>query len=201
MEGESCAGRRQWKMRSQPDFRGQCGPGASKPVDFLRPRLFRAENAAASARGKSAAPMLNPEEVRERQMKLMEDAHPVTVLIQGTAAGPLIGDVIYFLALCKQEQAERLQWHIDYEAGRGKAARSVESKTAQKAWESAAGWWNTYLGAEVPMGTPAAARTNLARARLCLGDNAGARSLLDDLAGELTPLEKTGRLYQAKQIK
>ncbi len=143
----------------------------------------------------------SPEEVHQLEIKLMEDARPVQVLIQGTAAGPLMGDVTYFLALCKQEQAARVQTHIDFEVSHGKAARTNESKTAQKAWESAKGWWNTYLTSDFPMGTPGEARTNLARALDCLGDKAGARSLLEDLAGELTPLEKTGRLYRAKQIK
>ena len=198
MEGE--LRRQRQELRSQQNLLQAVREWCARAVDFYGSAI-RAENAAGGVKGKSSPARMTPEELREKEANLMEDAHSVIVLIQGTAAGPLIGDVIYFLALCKQEQAERLQWHIDYEAGRGKAARSNETKAAQKAWESAAGWWNTYLGAEIPLGTPGAARTNLARARFCLGDKAGARTLLDDLAGELTPLEKAGRLYQAKQIK
>ena len=198
MEGE--LRRQRQEMRSQPNLLAAVRAWCIRAIDFYG-SIASAESAAGGLKGKSSPTRMSPEEKREKEASLMEDAYPVSVLIQGTAAGPLIGDVIYFLALCKQEQAERLQWHIDYEAGRGKVARSIEIKSAQKAWESASGWWNTYLGTEIPMGTPGAARTNLARARFCLNDKAGARSLLDDLAGELTPLEKTGRLYRAKQIK
>ncbi len=194
MEGE--LRRQRQEMRTYPNLLVAVRDWLGRAVDFYG-SVLRAEN----AKGKTAANAPSPEEVREREMKLMEDARPVQILIQGTAAGPLLGEVTYFLALCKQEQAARVQNHIDFEVSHGKAARTNETKTAQKAWESAKGWWNTYLGSDIPLGTPGAARTNLARALYCLGDKAGAHSLLEDLAGELTPLEKTGRLYQAKQIK
>jgi hypothetical protein len=131
----------------------------------------------------------------------MENSRPVQVLIQGTAAGPFIGDVIYFMALCKQVLAERQQVHLDELKRTSKSPRPAESKNALKAWQTAAGWWTTYLSADIPLGAPGAARTNLARAKLCQGDRAAARSLLEDLSGELTPLEKTGRLYEAKRLK
>jgi hypothetical protein len=192
MEGEL---RRQLQeMRSEPDLLAAVRTWGTQAIDLIG-SVLRANQ------GNTGKAVLNPEDLKEREMKLMEGARPVFVLIHGTAAGPLMGDVTYFLALCKQEQAERLQVHIDYQASHGKTARSNEVKSAQKAWESAAGWWNTYLNSDAPLGTPGAARTNLARARFCLGDKAGARSLLEDLSGELTPLEKTGRLHQAKQIK
>jgi hypothetical protein len=198
MEGE--LRRQRQEMRSQPDLLAKVRAWGAQAIDFYG-SILRAESASGAGKGKAAPIRLNPDEVREREVKLMEDARPVQILIQGTAAGPLSGEVTYFLALCKQEQAERLQTHIDFQANRAKAAKSNEIKTAQKSWESAAGWWNTYLNSEFPLSTPGAARTNLARARFCLGDKTGARTLLEDLAGELTPLEKTGRLYQAKQIK
>jgi hypothetical protein len=192
MEGEL---RRQLQeMRSEPNLMAAVRTWGAQAIDLIGSVLRARE-------GKAGQPPLDPELLKQREMKLMEEARPVMVLIHGTAAGPLMGDVTYFLALCKQEQAERLQTHLDFQTARGKPAKSNESKTAQKAWESASGWWNTYLNADAPLSTPGAARTNLARARLCLGDKSGARSLLEDLSGELTPLEKTGRLYQAKQIK
>lgn len=196
MEGEL---RRQLQeMRAEPDLLAAVRSWGSQAIDFIG-AVIRARDAAAAGKGGQA--VLDPEEVRQREIKLMEDARPVMVLIHGTAAGPLMGDVTYFLALCKQEQAERQQVRIDYQSSRSKTAKSNELKSAQKAWESAAGWWNTYLTSDAPLGTPGAARANLARARICLGDQSGARNLLEDLSGELTPLEKTGRLYQAKQIK
>jgi hypothetical protein len=192
MEGEL---RRQLQeMRSEPNLLNSVRAWGAQAIDFIG-TVIRANQ------GRPGQPAIVPQDLKEREMKLMEDARPVIVLIRGTAAGPLMGDVTYILALCKQEQAERLQTHLDFQAAHGKSAKSNELKTAQKAWESAAGWWNTYLNSDAPLGTPGAARTNLARARFCLGDKAGARGLLEDLAGELTPLEKTGRLYQAKQIK
>jgi hypothetical protein len=196
MEGE--LRRQSQEMRSQPDLLAAVRSWGARAIDFYG-SLLRAGHANAGNKGGQLT--LNPDEVREQEIKLMEAAQPVLILIHGTAAGPLMGDVTYFLALCKQELAERLQAHIDYQASHSKSAKPNETKTAQKAWESAAGWWTTYLNSDAPLGTPGAARANLARARICLGDKAGARGLLEDLSGELTPLEKTGRLYQAKQIK
>jgi hypothetical protein len=197
MEGE--LRRQRQEMRSYPDLVAGVRAWLERAIDFSG-MVIRSEQA--SAAGKASAPgVLSPDQIREGEMKLMEQWRPVQVLIQGTAAGPFIGDVIYYLALCKQELAERQQTNLDELSRAGKSAKPAETRNAKKAWESAAGWWNTYLGAEIPLGTPAAARTNLARAKFCLGHKAAARALLEDLSGELTGLEKTGRLYEAKQIK
>jgi hypothetical protein len=191
--------RQRQELRSYPNLGPAVNAWIAKAVDFYG-SVLRAQQAAGAGKALPGSGF-NPEEIREREVKLMEEARPVTVLIQGTAAGPFIGDVIYYLALCKQELAERLQARIDEQTRAGKSPRSTDSKTAVRAWESAGGWWTTYLGADVPLGTPGAARTNLARARLGQGNKAAAKTLLEDLSGELTPLEKTGRLYEAKQIK
>ncbi len=191
--------RQRQEMRNYPDLVAGVRAWLARAVDFSG-AVIRSEQAAAA--GKAGAPgVLTPDQIREGEKQLLEAWRPVQVLIQGTAAGPFIGDVIYYMALCKQELAERQQTNLDELARAGKSSRPNETKNGKKAWESAAGWWNTYLGADIPLGTPGAARTNLARAKLCLGDKAAARSLLEDLAGELTPLEKTGRLYEGKQIK
>jgi len=127
-------------------------------------------------------------------------AMKVSLIIFGLTAEVQRGEVVFQLALCKQELAERLQARLDQAAAQGKPAKPADTKAAQKAWETAAGWWRTYLSSDSPRLWPATARTNLARARSCLGDQAGARAILEDFSGELTPLQQTGRLYQAQHL-
>ena len=69
------------------------------------------------------------------------------------------------------------------------------------AWGETAHWWQTYLE-QYPTGAgAAAARWWRARALEKLGDRQTAAALLRVLSDDLTPLEKTARLYLAQQLK
>src|SRR5262249_42157608 len=57
-----------------------------------------------------SAGMMEP---RQRVDKLWEQSNKVVMLVKGAAAVPMSGEVIYLLALCKQEQAERDQAKLD----------------------------------------------------------------------------------------
>lgn len=157
---------------------------------------------AVSAEGaqKGAPPAPAPTSPRERDEQQRREAARVAIIVQGFTADVLVGEVIYQLALAKQELAERAQARVDLALSQHKQPRLAEKSAAQAAWTTAAGWWETYLNGDGPRLTPSAARAHLARARLCLGNKDGARTLLEDLNGELSPLEKTGRLYRASHL-
>ena len=76
-----------------------------------------------------------------------ESSVPLTVTMLAAAADPLTGLATYFLALCKHEQAERLQSQVERSASRSK--REAE-EAAREAWKGAADWWETYLTENPP---------------------------------------------------
>jgi hypothetical protein len=138
----------------------------------------------------------NPEEAAsemaaaDEQLNQLNKSFPVSVVIQAAAAEPMSDAVTYLLALCKHEQAERVQTRV-----------AASAKGAENAWRSAVDWWSNYLS-DFPRGSGMpAARGHLARAKLALEQRAEAAALLVDVTEQpLTNLEKTGRLYLARQI-
>jgi hypothetical protein len=121
---------------------------------------------------------------------------PLSALIRGASAEPLGGMATYFLALCKHEQAERLQLKVDQSG----AHASEAAPLAREAWKGASEWWGTFLSENTSaVGTPNA-RLLAARALEALGQRAAAAAMLRDLSGGMTPLDQTGRLYRARQL-
>jgi hypothetical protein len=123
------------------------------------------------------------------------------VLLQGLAADPLNVETTNLLALAKHEQAVRLQARVDRDREDGKEVSAADVDAARKAWQTALSWWNdlaaeTYAAAVAP-----AARWHQAEARFALGDKDAARAFLSDLSGDLSPLEKTARLYRVSKLK
>jgi hypothetical protein len=128
--------------------------------------------------------------------QLWKESGPVMVYVQSAAAEPLIGEIDNLLALAMQEDAERAQAKLD----RPVAGRKATPEEAAAAWQRAADWWETYL-TDQPAGPRApAARWHRARALQALGQREAAIALRRDFGGDLSALEKTGRLYQAKQL-
>jgi hypothetical protein len=109
--------------------------------------------------------------------------------------------VDYLLALCKQEQAERLQFQRDEADRQKKSSSGAEAKALADAWKSASSWWQSYLNEHASAPAAPAARLLRARALQALGDRAGATALLGDLTGVSSNLEKAARLYLAEQLK
>ena len=130
--------------------------------------------------------------------QLWAESAPVMALLQVAAAEPMLERVVYLLALCKQEQAERLQVKQDQAGRLNKSALPSETTAA---WKTASSWWKTYLEAHASSLAAPAARRLHARALEALGDRAAAVSLLENLSGVSDDLEKTARLYLAKQPK
>jgi hypothetical protein len=116
---------------------------------------------------------------------------PWLLAVLSAAADPLGEEATYLLALCMHEKAERSQVRF----GRGQ-----KNEAPAAAWETATEWWQQYLDKYANRPGAAAARLWLARAREALNDHAGAVRLLQNLSGNLTPLEETARLYRARLL-
>jgi hypothetical protein len=139
---------------------------------------------------------------KARQMKdeLWTHAQAVQLLVQKVSAEYMSGEVAYLIALCKQEQAERIQGRIDQARKAGKSPSSGDSSSAKNSWTGAAGWWNTYLE-EFPTARGAsAARIFKARALDAFGDHSGARSVLSESTRGQPSFQTMARLYLAKQL-
>jgi hypothetical protein len=116
---------------------------------------------------------------------------PWLLAVLGAAADPLGEEATYLLALCMHEKAERSQ--VRFERGQKHEAPAA-------AWETAAEWWQQYLDKYPNRPRAASARLWLARAREARHDYQGAIRLLQNLSGNLSSLEETGRLYRAQLL-
>jgi hypothetical protein len=116
----------------------------------------------------------------------------------GLAADPMGAEATYLLALSKHEKAERLQARLDALTA---SKPQGQVKECREAWETAANWWKTYLDDYRTGSAAPAVRLAYARALEALGKPEQAREVLRNLAGRLSPLEETARLYRAQQLK
>jgi hypothetical protein len=147
---------------------------------------------------------------RHNQLWSPQRVGPVSTLIQVSAAESMLDEVGFQLALCKQEQAERLQSKMERDkVGNAKNPKAALAKSMKGPWTTAAGWWETYLDQAKPSGSyprdfletrASSARLLEARARAALGQAEKAAELLRIWPASMTSLEKTGRLYMAKQL-
>lgn len=141
------------------------------------------------------------QEAREQMNKIWtQGLGTLDIYLQGSAAGPRGVEVNYALALCKHEQAERLQLRLDEIQRVGKKPPPDDVKEVQRAWQDAAEWWTTFAQEYGDSPAAAAARLPAAHARRMLGERDVAVELLKDTAGKLTDVEKAGRLFRARQL-
>jgi hypothetical protein len=141
-------------------------------------------------------------QAQERVNRLWGPASaPVMALLQVSAAEPMLERVVYLQALCKQEQAKRLQIKRDQDSRLNQALSAAEERACTTAWKSASSWWGTYLNDHASAPAAPAARRQRAGALQALGDRDAAVALLKELTGVSSDLEKTARLYLAKQLK
>jgi hypothetical protein len=149
---------------------------------------------------KGGAATVSITEAQQRVDKLWQHSGAVLALVKGAAAEPMSAQVVYLLALCKHEQAERAQIKLDRAIRGGKTASTAERSDVENLWRSAAGWWQSVLDEHGMAPTAPSARILRARALYALGERDSAVALLEDISG-LTDLEKTAHLYLAKQWK
>lgn len=163
----------------------------------------RKAQAEALAAGQQAANAAEAQAAAQRARNRLEalwkeGGKPVLFLLARAIAEPLGREATYHLALCKHEQAEQLQTRL---ARPGEKQNAAEAEAARNAWRAASGWWETFLGEHGSAPAAAAARLRQARALAALGQADAAADQLENLSGDLTPLEKTSRLYQARQLR
>src|SRR5262249_35092705 len=101
----------------------------------------------------------------------------------------------------KMEQAERLQAKHDRAVQANRPLTNADTEALQATWKEDRRWWQTYL--EENAGSPSAptARLHLARCLQALGERDAAITQLENLTEDIPPLQKTARLYLAKQLK
>jgi hypothetical protein len=130
-----------------------------------------------------------------------QNATPLIVLIEGYAAKPLNAESVYLMALAWQEQAVRLQARLDRDRQAERVPTAADAEAARIAWQTALSWWRTLETDPAAFLSSVSARRLEAEAYAALGEGAAARAILEDLSGDLTPLEKTARLFLANRIK
>jgi hypothetical protein len=172
----------------------------------------RAQREAARSGGKDRGALEALADARaQRDDVWKEEQETLLVLLAGRAAEVQAPEATYLLALCKQEQAERLQRQADRSHRTGGPGSEADAQAARDAWSDASFWWGKYDAEPPPpsyggraaprRSSPAAARLLQARTRLALGERDQAVRQLEDLSGDLTGLEQTARLYLARELK
>jgi hypothetical protein len=130
--------------------------------------------------------------------QLWGEAEDFRILLEGALAGPRDAEVVYQLALCKQEQAERLQARLDRAAGKA-PANPADVEMVAGTWRDALFWWKEFTEGPASQAQPAARRLR-GRAQAMLGDWQGAVASWQDLSPSMTELEKLASLYRARQV-
>jgi hypothetical protein len=187
--------KRKQRFAEEPDLLTQVN-GALRILIDAQAGLQKLEE---QAKGNPADP--NLQEAREKMDKLWKQAlATLDIYLQGIAAGPRGVEVNYQLALCKHEQAERLQVRLDEARRTRKNVPPSEVEEVRSAWQNAAEWWTTFAQEYGDAPGAATARLPASRARLMLGERDAAIELLKDTSGKLTDVEKAGRLFLARQL-
>jgi hypothetical protein len=173
--------RRQRALKSQPDFEVNARTWCDHATQIYGALLTAQQDA------RNPRASVDPERVasleKAKNQLWTQNQKTIMEAVLSASAEPLSGEVIYLLALCKQEQATRT------------------TATDQQVWKSAASWWATYLDGQFPITSPGSARRWRALALQALGQTDAAFSLLQDLTGELTEPDKVAHLYLAKRLK
>lgn len=188
---------RQIRLRDDPDVEKRVEQWKTMALAIYS-ALIKAQQGARGGAGNDAS-TLSVAEAQQSVTKLWEASRDVHVLVQGAAAVPMLTQVEYLLALCKQEQAEQIQGRNDRLREAGKSVPPDGVKAAEDAWASALGWWETFLHDQGASPAAPVARRLKARAQLALGQRDAAIATIEDLSGPVHPLDKTARLYLAKQ--
>jgi len=140
-------------------------------------------------------------EATERENLLWKSSQPVLELVQGRAAIPMSDEITYLLAACKHEQAEQARAKLESARHNRMPVSANEKAAAHESWKAASSWWYTYLDEHPSSSSAPAARRMRARALEAIGERADAIALLEDLSGDIPSIDKTARLYLAKQLK
>ncbi|HEV3260344.1 MAG TPA: hypothetical protein VG013_26045 [Gemmataceae bacterium] len=149
----------------------------------------------AQARMLAVWPILPAQQLRGAQGAFQ--LPPWLVLLLDATAQPINSDATYLLALCKHEEAEREQVAL----AAARRPTPADRARVREAWERAAHWWKIHLDEHATAPGATAARRLRAEALAAMGQSAEAADLLEDLSDDPPALEKTARLYRARQLR
>jgi hypothetical protein len=195
-------------------FRVQQGLLRSNPqvfTDFERWKegLYKAYKEAATAQDnfrKGAVPQEAVDQAMAQRQRVEKDGEKIlSILVDGTAADPRLNQATYQLALCMQEQAERVQARAEH-LGRAKPPADAQELTAaqgaaRSAWMDAAGWWDTYIQSYPGTAYALHGQVLYARARQALGERDRALALMQDEPAGMSPQQKRARACLAQSLK
>jgi hypothetical protein len=161
-------------------------------------RKAEADARAAQLAARSSTPQAAEavQKARDQWQLLWSKEHlaPVLQLLHASAAEPLDIEVAYQLALCKHEQAERLQIQLDHQ-------KTADAAAVRAAWRSAAERWSRFLDEHPQAPGEGNARLLGARALEMSGDRAAALLLVQDPSAHLHPWDRRACLYRARLLK
>ncbi len=168
-----------------------------KRLQEWHPKMITAQAVFLRAQGSPG----EPEARRQRDQLWAEGDKYLLVVLEGMAAPPLLEEVTFQLALCKHEQADRLQARLNRDQVTGKTVPAAQANEVRDAWRDAAHWWDTFINENAARPTAAAATRWRAGVHEVLGDKAAAANLLEQDAPNLTAPERAGRAYEARRLK
>jgi hypothetical protein len=177
-------------------------PDLEKRVTQWSEALFRAQERFRELRQQTPAGQAETDPgVEEAKAEVdriwQEGQEAMAQLLLGAAGEQIGGETTYYLALAKQEQAER---HPARSRQSGRNPSPAAAKEAQTAWQEAADWWDTFAREYPGAQSAAAARTLQAQTLEALGQRPRAIALLAELSN-LSKLERTAHLYRVRQLK
>ena len=142
-----------------------------------------------------------PEEAKARAQvnRLLRPGDPIEVYLSGVMAGPLGAQTMYYLALCKHEQAVRSQARVEL-AERSGIKLADERANAQKIWLDTESQWMEFLEANPGRPGLAAATRLRAEAQLQLGRREQALTTLRQVDLPMTDLERLAQLLQVRKL-
>jgi hypothetical protein len=141
-------------LRGQFDEASRCLMNVLRHISLIQQRLAQEPNLDADAnqwmeqmltaygnlaRAEKAGNVSDPAYLNAKAQvtELNRHADKIILLIERASAEPIAAEVTYQMALCKHEQAERLQ--------RLAGNDPAERETLHKAWQNAESWWNNFL--------------------------------------------------------
>jgi hypothetical protein len=168
-------------------------------VDEWIPVAIRAH--AEKERAKNAGNAERQEQAARQVEAVWRTAAAIHIYIGGAQVRPYGGQVAYWLALCKYEQAERLQARLDFARRvKGPAPTAAEVENARQGWVEAESQWDGYVANNDKGPGSVAGRRLRGEALVRLGNWQEAVKVWRELVGPMTAQEKLANLYRAREL-
>lgn len=136
---------------------------------------------------RNPAAIADRDKAREEIGNLWRNANVINVYMNSVVSEPLQAEIIYLLAICKQEEALR---------------RTYRGEDDKAAWKTAAPWWEKFIHTYAASPAIGTAKRNYARTLEGAGRPAEAKTVYQSLAtSDLPELQRLACAYFATQVK